>query len=187
MTESEWQSCADPMAMLEFLRDQPRERKLRLLAAACWRLHSFELLERRDRAAVEAREMYADELVSKEDLHVAWQRAKGVARIAALFHGYDAALSTFSTTGDSVERSSLIRCIFGNRFHNVSLDRTCLTNTVTTLASAIYTERAFDRLPILADALEDGGCTDAEILNHCRAPGLHARGCWVVDLLLRRQ
>jgi hypothetical protein len=51
------------------------------------------------------------------------------------------------------------------------------------LAEAIYEERAFDRLPILADALEEAGCTDAEILNHCRAQGVHVRGCWLVDLV----
>ncbi len=44
--------------------------------------------------------------------------------------------------------------------------------------------RAFDRLPILADALEEAGCRDADILGHCREPGEHVRGCWVVDLVL---
>jgi hypothetical protein len=55
------------------------------------------------------------------------------------------------------------------------------------LAGAIYEERAFDRLPILADALEDAGCADATILGHCRGPGPHVRGCWVVDLILGKQ
>jgi hypothetical protein len=55
------------------------------------------------------------------------------------------------------------------------------------LANSIYAERAFDRLPILADALEEAGCTDAEILGHCRGPGPHLRGCWVVDLLLGKE
>jgi hypothetical protein len=45
-------------------------------------------------------------------------------------------------------------------------------------------ERAFERLPILADALQDAGCENADILDHCRGPGPHARGCWVVDLIL---
>jgi hypothetical protein len=54
---------------------------------------------------------------------------------------------------------------------------------VTSLASSIYQEHAFDRLPILADALEEAGCNNAEILSHCRN-GEHARGCWAVDLLL---
>lgn len=56
--------------------------------------------------------------------------------------------------------------------------------TVPRLAEAIYTDRVFDRMPILADALEDAGCHDAEILAHCRGPGPHVQGCWVVDLLL---
>jgi hypothetical protein len=56
--------------------------------------------------------------------------------------------------------------------------------TVPKLAAAIYDERAFDRLPVLADALEDAGCTDAGILGHCRSGGGHVRGCWVVDLVL---
>jgi hypothetical protein len=55
------------------------------------------------------------------------------------------------------------------------------------LAMAVYQERAFDRLPVLADALEEAGCTDAEILGHCRKPAVHVRGCWLVDLLLAKQ
>ncbi len=52
------------------------------------------------------------------------------------------------------------------------------------MAQAIYDDRAFDRLPILADALEDAGCDNQEILDHCRSNGEHVRGCWVVDLIL---
>lgn len=59
--------------------------------------------------------------------------------------------------------------------------------TVVKLAQAIYDERAFDRLPILADALEDAGCTNQDILAHCRGGGEHSRGCWVVDLLLGKE
>jgi hypothetical protein len=59
--------------------------------------------------------------------------------------------------------------------------------TVVRIVKAIYDERAFDRMPILADALEDAGCDNADILNHCRGPGPHVRGCWVVDLLLGKQ
>jgi hypothetical protein len=58
--------------------------------------------------------------------------------------------------------------------------------TAAMLARAIYEERAFDRLPILADALQDAGCEDEQILEHCRGPGPHIRGCWPVDALLRR-
>jgi hypothetical protein len=78
----------------------------------------------------------------------------------------------------------LLRDIFGTLFHPISLDRAWLTSNAISLAQAIYEERAFDRLPILADALEEAGCTNAEILGHCREAGVHVRGCWLIDLLL---
>ena len=59
--------------------------------------------------------------------------------------------------------------------------------TVGKLAHVIRDERSFDRLPLLADALEDAGCTDEVILTHCRGRGKHDRGCWVLDLLLRER
>jgi hypothetical protein len=77
-----------------------------------------------------------------------------------------------------------LRDIFGNPFRPVTLAPAWLTSNVTALAQSIYTDRAFDRLPILADALEDAGCDNADILEHCRQPGEHVRGCWVVDLIL---
>jgi hypothetical protein len=81
-------------------------------------------------------------------------------------------------------QAALLREIFGNPFHPVTIDRAWLTANVAGLAQSIYDDRAFDRLPILADALEDAGCDNADILNHCRQPGEHVRGCWVVDLVL---
>jgi hypothetical protein len=85
----------------------------------------------------------------------------------------------------------LLRCIFGNSFRPApAVDLSWLAwngGTVGKLAAAIYDERRIADLPILADALEDAGCTDAVILAHCRGPGEHVRGCWVVDLLTGRQ
>ena len=78
----------------------------------------------------------------------------------------------------------LIRDIFANPFRPVPLDPAWLTSTVVSLAEGVYADRAFDRLPVLADALEDAGCDKAEILAHCRGGGPHVRGCWVVDLVL---
>ena len=52
------------------------------------------------------------------------------------------------------------------------------------LARETYDDRAFHRLPILADALEDAGCDDEAILGHLRSHGPHVRGCWAVDLCL---
>jgi hypothetical protein len=82
---------------------------------------------------------------------------------------------------------ALLRCIIGNPFRPVSLNPSWLSSddgTVAGLAAAIYEERDFDRLPTLADALENVGCDEPQILGHCREGQTHARGCWVVDLLL---
>jgi len=92
--------------------------------------------------------------------------------------------------GQSQERQiqvAFLRCLFGNPFRPVTVDPPWLSSNVHSIAQGIYENRAFDRLPILADALEDAGCTNAEILNHCRQPGEHARGCWILDLLLDKK
>ena len=82
---------------------------------------------------------------------------------------------------------SILRCIFGNPFKPVTAPPSWLAwngGTVLNMAKVIYAERRFNDLPILADALEEAGCTDEAVLEHCRSGGEHVRGCWVVDLLL---
>ena len=91
---------------------------------------------------------------------------------------------------ESLQLPDFLREIFGNPFRWTLIDPGWLAwndGTVPKLAHAIYDERAFDRMPILADALEDAGCNDADILRHCREPGEHVRGCWVIDLLLGKE
>jgi hypothetical protein len=86
--------------------------------------------------------------------------------------------------------AAIVRDIFGNLFRPVVFDRAWLgwsDGAVAKIAQAIYEESAFDRKPILADALTDAGCNNADILNHCRDVGPHVRGCWVVDLLLEKE
>ena len=83
-----------------------------------------------------------------------------------------------------IHQCNLLRDIFGNPFRPSTVETRWFTSTSTSIAKGIYADRVFDRLPILGDALEEAGCTDAEILAHCRGPGPHVRGCWVVDLLL---
>lgn len=83
--------------------------------------------------------------------------------------------------------ADFLRDLLGNPFRPVSVEAGCISPTVKQLAAAIYMDRAFDRLPILADALEESGCTNAEILRHCRGRGPHVLGCWVVDLLLGKE
>jgi hypothetical protein len=95
------------------------------------------------------------------------------------FHGLEAEILA--------EHADLLRDIFGNPFHPVTLDPRWLTASVLDLARIIYDERAFERMPILADALMDAGCDNDDILNHCRGDSPHVRGCWVVDLLLGKE
>ncbi len=71
------------------------------------------------------------------------------------------------------------------QFANLRFKIEWLTTDVLALATGIYEDRAFDRMPILADALQDAECDNDDILTHCRdAKGVHVRGCWVVDLVL---
>jgi hypothetical protein len=83
--------------------------------------------------------------------------------------------------------AALLRDVLGNPFRPVRVDpswRLWNDGTVVKIAQGIYEERAFDRLPILHDALLDAGCDCMDILTHCRSVGPHERGCWVVDLVL---
>jgi hypothetical protein len=88
---------------------------------------------------------------------------------------------------EAQQQITLLRCIVGNPFRPVAVSPAWLTwngGAVGHLAEAIYEDRAFDRLPALASVLEAAGCDEPDILRHCRQSGPHARGCWVIDLLL---
>ncbi|MBA4064380.1 MAG: hypothetical protein C0501_11835 [Isosphaera sp.] len=81
-----------------------------------------------------------------------------------------------------------MREIFGNPFRHVVVDPAWRTSTVVALAAGVYDERAFDRLPILADALQDAGCDSDDLLTHLRDPNAtHVRGCWALDLVLGKE
>jgi hypothetical protein len=97
------------------------------------------------------------------------------------------ATESTAATGEHREQARLLRCLFGNPFRPVTILPSWGSATVLALAQAIYDDRAFDRLPILADALEDAGCANPDILQHCRGGGDHVRGCWPVDLLLAKE
>jgi len=89
---------------------------------------------------------------------------------------------------ERTEQCRLLLDIFGHLpFRELAVEPSILAvqeSAIPKMAQSIYDARAFDRVPLLADALEDAGCHDADILSHCRTPGEHVRGCWVVDLLL---
>src|SRR5262249_37713894 len=95
-----------------------------------------------------------------------------------------------ATHTEFAAQTALVRDLFGNPFRPAQADPAWLAwngGTVPKLAEAVYPERAFDRLPVLADALEEAGCCDAELLSHLRSPGPHVRGCWAVDLLIGKE
>ena len=88
------------------------------------------------------------------------------------------------TATEERTQCELLRDIFGNPFRPVAFSPEWRTSTATAIAQQMYDSRDFGAMPILADALQDAGCDNADILNHCRGPGPHVRGCWVVDLVL---
>jgi hypothetical protein len=86
-------------------------------------------------------------------------------------------------------QNGLFREIFGNPFRPVALPEDGSTGqwaAAKHLAQTIYDERGFGDMPVLADALEEAGCDNRAVLEHCRSQKGHVPGCWVVDLLLGR-
>jgi hypothetical protein len=110
---------------------------------------------------------------------------------AALGIGYANAISEEvdlqAQAGEQVAQCQLIRDISDNPFRPAVVEPGWLTPAVVSVAQSIYDDRAFNRLPILADALEEAGCHDPDILQHCRQPGEHVRGCWAIDLILGKE
>jgi hypothetical protein len=96
----------------------------------------------------------------------------------------------FRSCREAAAQADLFRDLFVNPTTSApAVDRAWLAwngRTVVQLARAVDKTQEWERLLVLADALEDAGCSDAEILSHLRNPGPHVRGCWVIDLLLGR-
>jgi hypothetical protein len=194
MTGKEWAVCDDPRKMVQALarRGNVSNRKWRLFIAAFWRWQARNL--KRGRADLiersEAMEHWAE--VGRLPKGRRPSRSSNV-----IFFGPDAesaALQTAEAPFDWPDAKSaiavqplLLRDIFGNPFRKHKFDSRWRTSDVLGLARAIYDERAYERMPILADALMDAGCENEEIINHCRGDGPHVRGCWVVDLILGKE
>jgi hypothetical protein len=113
-------------------------------------------------------------------VHVAWATCGAIAQLPSPYE-FRRAVQLL----DGVAAANLLREIFGNPFRRVAFDTAWRTSTAVAIASGMYESREFSAMPILADALQDAGCENADILNHCRDPQqVHVRGCWVVDLVL---
>ena len=210
MTEQEWLNCTNPNPMIAFLRGKVSERKLRLFAVACCRLVWHEMTDERSRNAVEVAQRFADGKATRKELADARDAAPPSYRtyLRDGFPNNDecAATAAAESAAESIDAEELVwaaffgedmtvdgdgdmvaaficRDIFGNPFRPVAVNPAWLAwndATVNRIAEGIYDERAFDRLPILADALEDAGCDNADILAHLRMP---ARMCVVAGRL----
>jgi hypothetical protein len=99
----------------------------------------------------------------------------------------DRLLWNTTTANCELEQAKLVRDIFGNPFRPAAFDPRWGTGDIVALARGIYEDRAFDRLPLLVDALMDAGCDNEDVLAHCRSDGPHVRGCWVLDLVLGKE
>jgi hypothetical protein len=212
MTEAKWLSATDPRVMLNQLSGTVSSRKARLLKVATARLRWEEFAHTVLRETVELAESFADGNTSEAVFGELRGRVYGyfddnhpLRRLPmpplhllslALATGYNEQMNSQLAGGAnwmssvqllSAELPPILRCIFGNPFRPVAFAPEWRTETAVALAAGIYDERAFDRLPILADALEEAGCDHPDVLRHCRGPGPHARGCWVVDGVLGKQ
>jgi hypothetical protein len=216
VTEPDWLASDDPKRLLLFAERSLSPRRGRLLAAGfCRRIRGLWKFWPGE-SAIEVVERFADGLASAEDLDIAQRAADAAGvQLSQPLIGYDAAqeLAAVAVSAAAASRvhpptvlgwaadavrqagtaglvlpafAALVRDVAGNPFRPAAFPPDWLTSTAVALADGIYDERAFDRLPVLADALEDAGCDDPDILAHCRRPGPHVRGCWVVDRVLGR-
>jgi hypothetical protein len=115
-----------------------------------------------------------------------WSAADGASYAAAF-----TAEAASRRGGEAAERQALadlVREVFGHPLRSAAVEPAWLSwndGAVRKMAQTVYDERRFADLPLLADALEDAGCMDADLLAHLRGPGPHVRSCWVVDLVLQ--
>ena len=204
MTEAEWLAESDPVPIFAALADGASPRKCTLFCVGCCRLQAREAnldaVAGRTAREWRAAEQYADGLIARDVLWEVWCGHSLLGTLAYFpppppldprLWARNWARRDFgsrarpSVPPDAVAR--MIREVFSNPFRPAARDPSWLTSTVVALADGIYADRAFDRMPILADALMDAGCHDEQVLGHCRGPGPHVRGCWVVDLVLGKE
>jgi hypothetical protein len=216
MTEAEWAISTDPFQMLNALRDRLSPRKLRLFALACCRhiWHLMDDEDRVVVELAEGYCDGKD--VTKEQLTLAYRGLEQRPPTEAGSPQYFTKLATWKAawivqiepnTASSLVRpalkvaghslsamrgewpaafAALARDICGNSHSPQSVLPSWRTPAVLSLVAMIYSERTFDTMPILGDALEEAGCNNNHFLDHCRSTEPHVRGCWVLDDILEQ-
>lgn len=184
-------------------------RKTSLVVCACCR-RLWPRLSAVGRQGIEVAERRADGLATPQEVKAAlaaikadgkgvwWVAEKAVSFVEAISllaysssSLYEAiypiwAVNLTGSIAESAEQCALLRDVFGMPFRRPTLDPACLAwggGLPVAITAEIYEERAFERMPILGDALEEAGCANQVILDHCRQNGGHARGCWLLDLV----
>jgi hypothetical protein len=215
--EATWLSCTDPKPLLDFLRGgrTASDRKLRLFAVACCRRIWLHMPDECSRQAVEVGERYADGLTGDETRDAVWQAIRGLKEAAVADQDFERAAhlrgterpvydtmrrGTFyiSSLVDDRDMCLFLRDIFSNPFRATpAIGPSVLrwnSGTVPRLARAAYEQRSLpegrldsSRLAVLADALEEAGCQNDEVLGHFRGQDGHWRGCWVLDAILDKE
>jgi hypothetical protein len=212
MSEDIWLSSHDPVAMLNFLNADPADRKPLLVVLAyieriwditvpCpireWADQAKLIVDGHgDRAAFEASEVQACHYLAGWNPYYLREGISPAATVAlnALFFFAQAEGDDWEPVGQSsaaalleyAVQADLVREVFGNPLRPVAFEPIWLSPEVDALARRIDSEQRFDLMPALGNALEVANCTETTVLDHCRRPGGHVSGCWVVDSLLGR-
>jgi hypothetical protein len=207
MTEAEWLACKDARVMVDGAPDHDfinAWRKWWLFPVAAVHRLQPQFLDP-IRGALEVAARFADDDGTRDKLIETWQalslpKGTGYVLSGVLWFfesespNLDDVLNSLANGGSGLApeeefaaQADLLREIFGNPFRPVTFSPQWRTDTAVSLARTMYESRDFSAMPILADALQDAGCDSAEILDHCRGPGPHVRGCWVVDLVLGKE
>jgi hypothetical protein len=216
MTDAEWLACDDPASLLKWLqrskRHRPTLRKLQLLANAL----VDRIADRfTDPVSITVRE-FMDRLTESQlsqDEYLGewrkWWRALDTLEphghiLAWAVRVSQAGMNSFGTpetrvravagylssrlgTTEQANQVGVLRDVIPNPFRPVAFAPEWRTGTALVLTRQMYESRDFFAMPILADALQDAGCDNEDILTHCRGEAPHVRGCWVVDLVLGKE
>jgi len=191
MRESEWLNGTDPARMLRFRHGIVSDRQLWLFVVACFS-RVWPGVEESVQCAVEVTERFVEGLATRDEMEACGSEIDTFGLVdswstALLAVEYCQDTASPDAKSEAFIQAHILRDILGNPFRPVTVEESWLTTTVVALARQMYESQDFSTMPILADALEDADCDNTDILFHCRQPGEHVRGCWVVDLLTGRK
>src|SRR5581483_8581423 len=191
------------------VRDRASRRKYRLWACASARQELHRLQDERFRHAIEVAERFADQQAKQSELDAA-HRAVREAHAEMATSEYSRAAAKAAQTArrclaqsidtlwddwqENASEADIVRDLIGIPFRRVVLAPFWLTSAVKAMAQGAYDERSLPsgrldnwRLAVVADALDDAGCDDVDLLAHLRSHGAHYRGCWALDVILNKE